>query len=137
VSVFNRMVIILLLSGGTMHLSAQRFHHGLLGEPLHSPSVSTVDSLRKPVFHDSWFSRDKGLHGAGSLILTAAVFNVQYRFGKSVREDAVLTSVGTALMVGISKELFDASRVNNHFSYKDLIYDVLGIMIAGVLISSD
>lgn len=100
-------------------------------------NTSHEDSLTRPAFKDSWFSRDKGLHCSGSLILTAAVFNMHYRFGEPSRDQATLRAAGTSLVFGLTKELWDASKVNNHFSYKDLFYDVLGIIIAGALISCE
>ncbi len=116
----------------------------LAAEPfLHKPVFSTEiltgreQPARKPVFNDPWTSRDKGLHFSGSLILTTAVGSTSLRFAGFDDREALRTAVGFTLITGITKELWDASKVNNRFSYKDLCFDILGAIVGGVLLNSD
>lgn len=129
-----RVVLFFLLAAP---LHAGTFNRALLHSSPEEYRITENDSLSKPVIRDSWFSRDKGLHFSGSLILAAGMSNVHHRFGESSKREAIRTGAAITLLVGIGKELFDSTRVNNHFSYKDLSYDIFGILIAGVLIQSD
>jgi hypothetical protein len=93
VSVFNKISIMLILLAGITMLPAQQFHRDYITQEVPMPSILPADSLQKTGFRDAWLSRDKGLHAAGSLILTAAVFNMHHKFGDARRKDAVLTGI--------------------------------------------
>jgi uncharacterized protein YfiM (DUF2279 family) len=79
---------------------------------------------------DSWFSRDKGLHLAGTFMTTGFVILSSKRFirVKAPKDKVMAVSVSFSLSLG--KEIYDSGQSNNHFSYKDLTADVAGILIA-------
>jgi putative lipoprotein len=82
---------------------------------------------------DRWLARDKASH----LALSAALVGFGYHLLRYERHKGAASSrnlaVGLTLGLGLSKEARDASRPDNHFSYKDLAADLLGAGL-GVLI---
>ena len=38
-----------------------------------------------------------------------------------------------SLIVAIVKEIYDLNQVNNHFCWKDLVYDVIGIIFGTII----
>ncbi|WP_257455202.1 hypothetical protein [Archangium lipolyticum] len=73
---------------------------------------------------DDWFGRDKALHYGVSVGLAGA----GYAGGALLFEEPGarwLTGAGLALGAGLGKEVYDAWR-GSVFSFKDLVWDVLG-----------
>ncbi len=71
--------------------------------------------------NDPWFAKDKSLHFSVSFTL----FNLFY-----VGTGDKTTSLELTLSVGVLKELVDLTIRKTGFSYKDLLYDVLGTLLA-------
>lgn len=74
---------------------------------------------------DDWLGRDKALHFG----VSAGLAGAGYLGGALLFEESWapwLTGAGLALGAGLGKELYDAGRAGNHFSFKDLTWDVLG-----------
>ena len=90
--------------------------------------------LTKPAV-DSWFSRDKGLHLNESIILTTGVGTSLRRHSDFSDNKIVYSAAGFTLMTGIFKEIIDGTRKNNRFSWKDLSYDVAGVIIGIVILN--
>jgi|GEM_PF-402997 len=86
-------------------------------------------------FIDSWFSRDKGLHLAGSLMTTVAISKSLQRFGNKSSTKASYWGVGLTFSLGLGKEIYDHRKPSNRFSYKDLTADIVGIVIGVILVS--
>jgi uncharacterized protein YfiM (DUF2279 family) len=82
---------------------------------------------------DSWFGIDKGQHFAGSFIGTILMSKVNNRCFDVDKSNSKKIGVSVVFSIGITKELVDSHKVNNHFSWKDLLANVAGI-IAGVAI---
>jgi len=84
-------------------------------------------------FNDRWLARDKVSH----LGVSAALVGFSYHLLRYERQNQRCSSrnaaVGLSLGMGLAKETRDASRPNNHFSYKDLTADLLGAAL-GILI---
>jgi uncharacterized protein YfiM (DUF2279 family) len=91
---------------------------------LHKP-----DSLNEEI-KDSWFSRDKGQHLTGSFISTGLIMMSSNRFLNTDKGKSKTVAVSFTLSLGLGKEIFDSQQHNNHFSYKDLTADLLGICLA-------
>ncbi len=70
---------------------------------------------------DPWFARDKVLHFSVSF----TIYNFAYVGSGSNAKSAVIT-----LSIGIFKEIVDLTIRKTGFSYKDLIYDILGVLVA-------
>lgn len=75
---------------------------------------------------DRWLARDKASHLAVSAALVGFTYHLlRYEQEKQIAASRNL-SAGLSLSFGLAKEARDASRPNNHFSYKDLAADLLG-----------
>ena len=98
-----------------------------------SDSFSTVlgkpDSLQEEI-KDDWFSRDKGQHLTGSFIFSGLVMMSANRFLDTHKRKSKTIAVSFTVSLGLAKEIFDSQQKNNHFSYKDLTADLLGICLA-------
>jgi len=76
---------------------------------------------------DPWFSEDKFWHFALSLTLTGSSYHfIRCRLDEPETRAAVY-SLGFSFGCGLGKELYDSKKPRSYFSYKDLIYDLLGI----------
>ena len=82
---------------------------------------------------DDWFSRDKGMHFAGSFISTGFVMMSGNRALDFKKQKSQMVAVSFTFSLAIGKELYDSNQKNNHFSYKDLAADMLGIVLAIVV----
>lgn len=100
------------------------------------PGTGTDSTVLKTA-QDSWFSRDKGLHLTGSIILTAGLSKCLERFGENRLHQARRKGMTVTFVLGLSKEFRDGCQVRNRFSYKDLAYDILGTVIGGLIVSID
>lgn len=88
------------------------------------------DSIRS----DSWFSQDKGQHFIGSLISTVLTSQISYRYFDMNKSKSKIIGSSISLSIGLTKELLDDQKVNNYFSWKDLIANAAGIAIGIVLL---
>jgi len=88
---------------------------------------------KRLVIHDQWLARDKALHFGVSLISVLAIKTLADNSLNFERDAATFAGAGIAFSLGFGKEVWDGQKPNNHFSYKDLVADVAGILI-GVLI---
>lgn len=85
------------------------------------------DSLNKKIYKDTWFGEDKFFHFSVSSLLVGSSYHLlKCRLEKDKKTSACFSLTGTFL-IGISKEIYDKKIKKEFFSYKDLIYDLLGI----------
>lgn len=101
-------------------------------------SLAFQDSMHGAGFlppRDPWFSMDKFQHAAFSFfIATGTQYAMVNKLDFSERE-ALPISIGTSLLTGVSKEVYDKKvRSTAYFSYKDLVADGAGILLAVGLI---
>ena len=85
------------------------------------------------VVTDSWFGVDKGQHFVGSFIGTILLSQVNNRCFNIDKLNSQRIGMSVVLSVGLTKEIFDSRKVNNYFSWKDLLANAAGI-IAGIAI---
>ena len=84
---------------------------------------------------DKWLALDKALHVTGSMIFMSAVsINLQRRAAFSQKK-ALQVGFGFTFALGTAKEIWDGSRTDNYFSYKDLSADFIGACIGAFLVS--
>lgn len=88
---------------------------------------------KRVVIHDQWLARDKALHFGVSLISVLAIKTLADNSLNFERDAATFAGAGITFSLGFGKEVWDGQKPNNHFSYKDLVADVAGILV-GVLI---
>jgi len=83
------------------------------------------DSLRRPV--DGWFQLDKLKHFSTSFYLTTTGYYFQTRAGHLPERQATKNAVWLSFTMGLGKELWDRRKPQGFFSWRDLVYDALGI----------
>lgn len=92
-----------------------------------------ADSLQAPP--DDWLGFDKGLHFGASFLLTLSGQYVLTDKGGLSNRRALPLAAGTALALGLAKEVADSRRVAFPlFSLRDLVADVAGVA-AGALVT--
>jgi uncharacterized protein YfiM (DUF2279 family) len=101
-----------------------------LAEYFKSFALSTKTETR---VNESWLSADKGYHVIGSMISTVFIGQFGLRGLEMNRRQSQLIAAGSTIALGISKELYDAGKPDNKFSWKDLTADCAGILL-GVLL---
>ncbi len=120
----NLQILIFLYSaaGASGHAFAQT----------HPVKAAPGDSLaaRQSAARDPWLGRDKFLHLAGSAVVFGAqMYVLQEHAGLQEREALQAAAIST-LAVGVTKEVVDALSHRGTASGKDLLADVIGIVLA-------
>ncbi len=85
------------------------------------------------VKNNSWFAIDKGQHFASSFIGTILLTKVNNRYLNIDKSNSKKIGISIILSVGLTKEVFDSQKVNNFFSWKDILANIAGV-IAGIAI---
>ena len=97
--------------------------------------IAAGDSVKRVQrIPDNWFGQDKAKHFLLSALLTGAVSHYAYYDHHQTREESRNIAVAFVFTLGIGKEMKDRQRPSGYFSWKDLVFDVLGIAVGiGVL----
>ncbi|MEI6739190.1 MAG: hypothetical protein WCK74_02670 [Gemmatimonadaceae bacterium] len=95
---------------------------------------SRVDTTDRPMDRspDRWFAPDKAAHFMASATIHVAGY-AALRTGHVPKAHATRTAAAAALLVGVGKELWDATGAGDP-SWRDLAWDGLGVL-AGVLLT--
>ncbi len=100
--------------------------------PLQSQDLDEKENQNKlcdtsQMIPDKWLALDKFYHLAVSFSLVGSTYHLlANRLG--VKESYSTTGTITGVFgLGIAKEVYDSSRPDDRFSYRDLIFDLLGI----------
>ncbi|HCL00673.1 MAG TPA: hypothetical protein DHW42_11290 [Candidatus Marinimicrobia bacterium] len=83
---------------------------------------------------DPWFGLDKLKHLSSSFMMTTTGYYFQNRVASVPKEQALTTSGIFTVSLGLGKEYRDTGKPKGFFSYRDLIADVAGIVLATVFI---
>jgi uncharacterized protein YfiM (DUF2279 family) len=90
--------------------------------PVESSPQLNFDQTAKP---DKYFAPDKAKHFLAGMISTIFVYkSVENHMQEN---QSRYLAGGITFSLGIAKEFYDKSRPENHFSWKDLLADVVGI----------
>jgi putative lipoprotein len=81
-------------------------------------------SLIQP--EDKWFSKDKWMHLSTAYFLTLQSTYALDKMFYTRSDNARYVSVGISLSLSLGKEFYDAFYKKSIFSWKDLVYDILG-----------
>lgn len=84
---------------------------------------------------DKWLGWDKAGHFLISGFLAGSSYAVYHQSFNNDKKSSIYFASIFSLSVGTGKELSDMRKPRDKFSYKDIIFDVLGIS-AGILIAS-
>jgi uncharacterized protein YfiM (DUF2279 family) len=82
---------------------------------------------------DAWLGDDKFRHVIGSLMSTVLLTQLGDRGATWDMRKAKVVAAGTTFSFGFVKEIYDRGKPGNHFCWKDLTADALGILL-GLLI---
>jgi putative lipoprotein len=85
------------------------------------------------VTRDSWFGIDKIKH----FFISAFIESVSYSALQAAhvnRRPALAGAIGVSAAFGVGRELHDKRTPGNHFSYRDLTWDAVGIGAAAVML---
>ncbi|MCK4306731.1 hypothetical protein KAW50_00735 [candidate division WOR-3 bacterium] len=82
---------------------------------------------------DRWISRDKFHHFSYSLGLTGLSYHIYHCQFNNPNPEARYFSISLTAVAGISKELYDKFYKKSIFSYKDLVWDAVGITVGSLL----
>ncbi|MEO0087674.1 MAG: hypothetical protein ABIK77_05360 [candidate division WOR-3 bacterium] len=85
------------------------------------------DSLEPKIYKDRWFSEDKFFHFSVSSLLVGSSYHLLRCRLEKDKKFALPFSLTTTFLIGVGKEIYDKKIKREFFSYKDLIYDLLGI----------
>ena len=90
---------------------------GLLAAPAAAQRVAA------PRFEDAWYGEDKVRHLGASAAITAIGYGgARVVFG---HDESIGIAIGAAAAAGLLRELHDGR--DGRFSYKDLVWDAVGI----------
>jgi uncharacterized protein YfiM (DUF2279 family) len=102
-------------------------------QPVRDTTVALASSTPPA---DPWLGRDKALHAGGSMLLTLGGQLILTEGAGLSGNRAIPLSAGTALTLGVMKELTDRRRTHNPlFSWRDLAADALGVAVAVLVVS--
>ncbi len=84
---------------------------------------------------DSWRGKDKLKHFSLAFYLTMSSYYYQNRGFNVAENKARKWTTFTVLSLGIGKEICDYYKADSHFSIKDLMADMSGLLIGLLLIN--
>ncbi len=85
---------------------------------------------------DKWLGWDKFGHFFISGFLSGTSYSIYHKSFNNDKESSILFSSSFTLSLGVGKEINDMKKPQNKFSYKDLIFDLMGISF-GLIIASN
>lgn len=100
-----------------------------------APHADTSAAIIKPLAQDAWSSKDKADHVLASAFLVGAQYYVAHRELERSHEQSMTIAIGSTLVLGLGKEIYDHVSRKGTPSVKDVVADVLGIAAAAVLLS--
>jgi uncharacterized protein YfiM (DUF2279 family) len=111
-----------------------------IGDPsvMETPGINPMDDFdanpQSP--QDNWIGMDKFWHWLLSFSLVGSSYHLIHNQLDISDPEALIISVSSTFGLGVLKELYDLWQYHL-FSYKDLIYDILGIVTGYVIFVMD
>jgi len=84
---------------------------------------------------DKWLGWDKAGHFLISGFLAGSSYSIYHQSFNNDKKSSIYFASVFTLSLGAGKEISDMKKPKDRFSYKDLVFDVLGIS-AGLFIAS-
>jgi uncharacterized protein YfiM (DUF2279 family) len=85
---------------------------------------------------ENWLGKDKVAHFGSSLFLTCYIYGLNHDIAEVQADSSRMTGAGISLSLGLSKEWLDSRKINNRWSWADLVWDAAGICCGLVLINN-
>ena len=105
-------------------------------QPVRDSTAAREAAPESPTPADPWLGRDKALHAGASLALTLGGTAVLTEAAGLDADRALPVAAGTALALGVMKELTDRRRDRSPlFSWRDLVADAVGVGLAAALVA--
>lgn len=114
----HQLSVLMLLLGLSACQTAEQIHSEFSGEK----------------YADKWLGGDKFKHFS-AIAAAGTLSGLEMQRVSASKQDAVAVSITTAIIIGISKEIYDGTKPDNHFCYKDLTWDLLGAGLAVILLN--
>ena len=112
----------------------------LLNEEINSSSIyisrEKNDSKTKAERVDKWFAIDKLQHFSYSCLISLGCQYVLVNKQNNTEEESLPISSALSFSAGLLKELNDNRGKNGFFSWKDMVANAAGIVVAAVIISN-
>jgi uncharacterized protein YfiM (DUF2279 family) len=99
------------------------------------PDSAKAVEKDKTEWVDKWWGKDKVKHFVLSAFLAGVSYKIYHNKLHNRKEHSLYFSSGFTFSLGLGKEIYDETRPQKKFSYKDLVYDLLGIGV-GLLIAT-
>lgn len=93
--------------------------------------INTIQDSSKT---DKWFTKDKGRHLVGSFFLTTLTGMLSSNMQDASRRESKVIGCSIALSIGLGKEIYDSTKINNNFSWIDLSADIIGIILGMIVL---
>jgi len=98
-------------------------------------SSNRTENKIKKTKEDNWLGWDKLGHFFISGFLSGSSYSIYHKSFNNDKESSILFSSSFTLSLGVGKEINDMKKPQNKFSYKDLIFDLMGSSF-GLIIAS-
>jgi uncharacterized protein YfiM (DUF2279 family) len=82
---------------------------------------------------DFWIANDKAQHLIGSFYLTGISKLSIQKFSNHNSRKSFQYAISITLSLSLLKEFYDAGKPRNHFSYKDICTNLVGILLAATV----
>ena len=96
---------------------------------------SHKNNFNKDKSFDKIFAGDKGKHFVASFILTVFLYKIANTHLDWSKQSSKTFAVSTTFALGVCKEIYDKSKKENRFSFKDLFADVVGIGVGLIIVN--
>ncbi|MFO8061473.1 MAG: hypothetical protein R6U31_00940 [bacterium] len=97
--------------------------------------IFALSAAAEPLFvNDSYFSYDKVDHLFTGLIITVSSLVLADHFSDRGNPAVLAGALMVPVLFSVGKEVYDGVTGTGHVSYKDLIYDFLGIIIGIIIV---
>lgn len=90
-------------------------------------SIQVDQKVQRPACRDHWIAWDKFHHFTTSALLVCAGSAGMHQTFNNTHSESETWGVGISFSLGLAKEFHDMRQPGNHFCWKDLLADVLGI----------
>ena len=103
----------------------------------HRFSIAQIVQLDSTIVKDSWVGYDKLQHVTFSFLWVLGSQYVAVNKIGMEEHEASRISFSASFSFGILKEMYDRKRPGGHFCKKDLIANVLGLVLASAIVYSN
>lgn len=111
------------------------FNNSLANTFLQKDSSEIVEEDKvRPV--DKWWGMDKAKHFLVSAFLAGVSYKIYHDELHNKKEHSLYFSAGFTFSLGLGKEICDETKPKKKFSYKDLLYDLLGIGVGLLIVTA-